>query len=68
MRLTLTMAEAAAALGVSKTAAYQAAHDGKFPVPVLRVGGRFVVPIGPLCEALCTTPEALPVLVDGEVA
>ncbi len=41
-RRTLTMEEAAKALGISRTSAYALARSGE--LPVLRLGHRFVVP------------------------
>jgi excisionase family DNA binding protein len=42
-RSTLTVEEAAARLGISRTLAYELARDGRLPVPVLRLGRRVVV-------------------------
>jgi len=41
-RLTLSVAEAAAMLGLSRNAAYSAAKNGQ--IPVLRIGKRLLVP------------------------
>ena len=41
-RLTWTVAEAAALLGISRTSAYEAAHRGELPVRT--IGRRMVVP------------------------
>jgi len=41
-KLTLTVEEAAAALGISRNLAYQAARDGH--IPVIRIGRRLLVP------------------------
>lgn len=35
--------DAARPFAVAKTRAFQLAHAGEFPVPVLRVGGRYLV-------------------------
>jgi excisionase family DNA binding protein len=40
--LTMTVEEAAAALGISRGLAYQAAHDGS--IPTIRIGRRLLVP------------------------
>lgn len=48
-RDTLTMSEAAEILGLGRTAAYEAARRQE--IPVLRIGGRMVVPV-PLLKAL----------------
>ena len=51
-RLTLTVPEAADVLGVDADAAYRAVQRGEFPVPVIRVGRRLVVPAAPLRTVL----------------
>lgn len=38
--------------GLCETEAYALYRRGEFPVPVLRVGRRFVVPVAPILEAL----------------
>jgi hypothetical protein len=43
---------AAEILGIGRTAAYEAARTGTFPVPVVRFGSRFVVPVTPLLRLL----------------
>lgn len=52
MKPTLTVREAATLLGISASSAYEAARKNKFPVPVIRVGGRIVVPAAPLLDLL----------------
>jgi hypothetical protein len=42
--------------GLSRTQAYLAVERGKFPVPVLKVGRRLVVPTAPLCRLLGIDP------------
>lgn len=42
-RKTYSIEEAAAALGVGRSTAYDAIKRGEFPVPVIRVGARLVV-------------------------
>ena len=39
-------------LGIGRTVAHQLAKRGEFPVPVLRVGRKYVVPVAPLLEIL----------------
>ncbi|HEX5496889.1 MAG TPA: hypothetical protein VFX70_20195 [Mycobacteriales bacterium] len=39
-------------LGIGRTVAHQLARRGDFPVPVLRVGHKYVVPVAPLLELL----------------
>ena len=46
------MATAATLLGISRTLAYQLAKDGQFPVPVIKVGRRYRVPIPGLLTLL----------------
>jgi hypothetical protein len=43
---------AAKALGISNSGAYKAAQAGTFPIRVIRVGARYVVPTAGLKEAL----------------
>lgn len=43
---------AGSVLGMGRTTAYQLARAGEFPVPVLRLGTRYVVPVAPLLELL----------------
>lgn len=49
---TITVTEAAELLGVSPWAAYQAIAADQFPVAVLRVGRRIVVPTAALERVL----------------
>jgi excisionase family DNA binding protein len=42
-RYTLSMAELAQVLGISKSGAYALASSGELPFPVLRIGRRLVV-------------------------
>lgn len=46
---------AARALGISRTKAYQLAHDGQFPCRIIRVGTRYHVPTADLLRLLCVT-------------
>jgi hypothetical protein len=39
-------------LGVARTKAYELARRDAFPVPVLRVGSKFVVPVAPMLALL----------------
>lgn len=54
---TVTMAEAAAMLGVGRSTAYAAAKEGTFPVPVIKVASRYVVPRKALMSLLGQTIE-----------
>ena len=42
-RQTLTIAEAADALGIDRSTAYALAKDDRLPVPVIRLGRRMVI-------------------------
>ncbi|WP_301925161.1 helix-turn-helix transcriptional regulator [Corynebacterium glaucum] len=48
----ISLSEAASLLGIGRSTAYNYAREGNFPVPVFRVGSRYVVPTRPLLEAL----------------
>ena len=53
MSRTLTIAEVARLLGVSRNTAYEAARSGSIAgVPVIQVGRRLLVPRKPLLELL----------------
>lgn len=47
-----TMTEAARLLGISRTTADRLEKRGEFPVRVIRIGGRVMVPKRPLNEML----------------
>jgi excisionase family DNA binding protein len=49
-RLTYTLSEAAARLGISRALAYEAAHRGE--LPVCRIGRRMLVPRAALARLL----------------
>ncbi len=49
-RLTMTIEEAAAALGISRAFAYEAAHRGE--IPIVRIGRRMLVPRAALNKML----------------
>jgi excisionase family DNA binding protein len=60
-RLTYTLTEAAARLGISRALAYEAAHRGE--LPVRRIGRRLLVPRAALARLLDqddTAPGARP--------
>jgi excisionase family DNA binding protein len=50
--LTTTVDTAASILGISRTKAYALAKSGEFPVHLVRVGRRYLVPIPALLELL----------------
>ena len=54
-RKTMTVPEAAKILGISRNAAYEAANAGQ--IPIIRLGGRMVVPI-PAFERMLEEPPA----------
>lgn len=54
-RATLTIAEAAKRLGISRQSAYEAAKRGE--VPSIRIGGRIVVPKASLDRLLGLGPD-----------
>lgn len=39
-------------LGISRTWGYTLAREGKYPVPVLKLGRKYVVPVAGLLKAL----------------
>jgi excisionase family DNA binding protein len=43
-RSTVTVEEAARALGIGRTLAYLSIREGSFPTPVIRVGVRYLIP------------------------
>lgn len=49
---TTDIVTVAAVLGIGRTSAYQLARDGEFPVPVTRVGRRFIVGVPHLLRAI----------------
>jgi excisionase family DNA binding protein len=52
---TISVLDAGAVLGLSKSTAYAAAHSGD--LPTIRVGKRFLVPTEKLAEMLGLKPE-----------
>ncbi len=59
--LRTDLVTAADVLGIGRTAAYDLARRGDFPVPVLRVGTRYVVPTAGLLRLLGVDAEQQPV-------
>ena len=43
-RLTITVDEAAVLLGISRGSAYESIRTGEFPVDVIRIGSRILIP------------------------
>lgn len=54
-KLTLTVPEAAARLGIGKNLAYEAIQRGE--IPSIRVGHRLLVPVAALDQMLKATPS-----------
>jgi hypothetical protein len=52
---TTDVETAAAILGIGRTKAYELAKAGEFPVKIIRVGRRYIVPIPALLTALDST-------------
>lgn len=57
MTPTTTIRVACDLLGISLSTGYAAARAGTFPVQVIKVGGRYVVPTRPLLELLGMTDD-----------
>lgn len=51
-KFTVTLREAADAVGIGHSTAYAAVRAEEFPVPVIKIGGRYVVPVKPLLDLL----------------
>jgi len=49
---TTDIVTAGAVLGIGRTTAYQLARHGQFPVPVTRVGRRYIVGVPHLLRAI----------------
>lgn len=49
---TVSVVEAGAALGIAKNAAYLAAQHDRFPIPIIRIGGKMRVPTAALRKLL----------------
>lgn len=53
---TTNLREAGKALGIGESSSYAAVKNGTFPVPVIKIGGRYTVPTAPLRELLGLPP------------
>lgn len=51
---------AGAILGIGRTVAHELARSGSFPVPVVRVGHKYMVPVVPLLELLGVSTDSEP--------
>ena len=49
---TITVRRAACLLGISESGAYASVRDNEFPVKVIKIRGRYVVPTKPLLDLL----------------
>lgn len=56
-KLTISLREAADIMGIGHSTAYAAVKNDTFPVPVIRIGGRYVVPKKPFMNLLGVTAE-----------
>lgn len=65
MTPTLNLRQAASILGIGVSTAYAAARNNDLPFPVLKIGGRFVVPAKPLAATLGMTTDELNQAVEG---
>ncbi len=50
--VTTDIVTAGAVLGIGRTSVYRLARTGAFPVPVLKVGNRYVVAVAHLLKAI----------------
>lgn len=50
--LTTNVETAGAILGIGRSKAYELARAGQFPVAIIRVGRRYLVPVAPLLALL----------------
>lgn len=53
---TVTLKVAGKALGIGESSTYTAVKNGTFPVPVIKIGGRYTVPTAPLRKLLGLPP------------
>lgn len=49
---TVSIREAAKLLGIGASTAYAADRSDEFPAPVIKIGGRYIVPTQPLLDLL----------------
>lgn len=57
---SLSLLDAAHALGIGRTSAYNLARHGEFPCPLIKVGALYQVPTAGLLRLLALTP--LPII------
>ena len=58
--VTTDLVTAGQILGIGRTKSHALAREGRFPVPVLRHGRRYVVPVKPILELLHSSPASPP--------
>jgi hypothetical protein len=58
---SVSLLEAARALGIGRTSAYHLARHGQFPCPVIKVGALYRVPTAGLLRLLALTPPTVPI-------
>ena len=56
--VTIDLVTAGSVLSLGRTASYELARRGQFPVPVLRIGRRYRVVTAHLLQLLNLTPDA----------
>ncbi len=56
--VTTDLVTAGSILKIGRTAAHELARRGDFPVPVLRLGTRYVVPVAPVLALLGLAPDS----------
>lgn len=56
---TTTLVIAGEILGIGRTKSHELARRQAFPVPILRHGRRYVVPVAPILRLLGLTPSPL---------
>jgi hypothetical protein len=54
---TTSLVTAASLFGLSRATAYRLARAGTFPVPVVRAGSQYRVPVAPILALLHPSPE-----------
>lgn len=55
-----TVPIAAAIFGLSRSVAYELIKGNAFPIPVLRFGSRYRIPVAAILTALAITTESVP--------
>jgi len=57
--VTTDIVTAGAVLGIGRTTAYRLARSGEFPVPLLKVGNRYLVAVAHLLNAVGIQPTSV---------